>query len=176
MATVRNPYNTYTLVEMAKRLDPGGNTIAIANVLAERNDLLKDAVWQPSNDIWAHKTTRAIKLPSGTWRQINGGVSVESAKTEVVFERIGMLETYSEVDVELIKNAPNPTEARMEEASLFLEGLSQTLNKALIYGATAGSASDTSEMPESLARRMSAIDSDGNVLSAGGSGSDVTSI
>lgn len=176
MSTAVNPYNTFTLVEMAKRMDPSGNTIAIANVLAQDNDILQDAPWQPSNDIWAHKTTRAIKLPSGTWRQINAGVAVEAAKTEVVFEPIGLLETYSEIDVELIKNSPNPAQARMDEARLFLEGLSQTVAKAIVYGSTAGTATSGAEMPLSLCNRMNTLDADGNIIGASGTGSDVTSI
>lgn len=176
MAT-RNAYTYFTLVELAKRLDPDGTTATIANVLAEDNEILQDAIWQPSNDIWAHKTTRSVKLPAGAWRLINKGVAVETAKTEEVWERIGLLESFSEVDVELVDNAPDPRTARMQEARMFIEGMGQTLAKTLIYGTTAGSSTtQAAEEFQGLATRMLNIDANGNVLEGGGSGGDTTSI
>lgn len=177
MATATTPSGTYGVVELAKRLDPDGSTAIIANVLAEDNEIIQDGIWQPSNDIWAHKTTRSIKLPTGTWRKINAGVAVETAKTEEVWERIGLLESFSEIDVELVDNAPDPRTARMQEARMFIEGMGQTLAKTLIYGSTAGSSTATAaEEFQGLANRMPTLDPNGNVLTGGGSGGDTTSV
>lgn len=176
MAT-RTPYLQFGMAEMAKRLDPDGTTSAIAMVLTEDNEIIQDAIWQPSNDIWGHKTTRSIKLPTGTWRTLNSGVSVEAPKTEEVWERIGILESFCETDVEFIDNQTDPTMARMQEARMFIEGMGQNLAKTLIYGATAGSSTaQAAEQFQGLATRMPTVDSDGNVLNAGGTGGDTTSI
>ena len=176
MATTK-PYLQYGIAELAKRTDPDGTTATIANVLIEDNDIVRDAIWQPSNDMWGHKTTRAIKLPTGTWRTLNSGVSIEAPKTEEVWERIGLLESFCETDVEFIDNQTDPTGARMQEARMFIEGMGQTLAKTMIYGSTAGSSTaQGAEEFQGLATRMGSLDTDGNILNAGGSGTDTTSI
>jgi len=47
-----------TLVEVAKRKDPDGNMATIAEVLAENNDIVSDAIFREANDTFSHKTTR----------------------------------------------------------------------------------------------------------------------
>jgi len=171
MATL-NAYQQLTLLELAKRKDPNGELAAIAEVLAEDNEILLDAPWVEANDTFSHKITRRMSLPSGSWRKLNSGVSTEASRTIEVVETIGMLETYSEVDKDLADAAPNPAKFRMDEAAAFLEGLSQTLAATVIYG----NASTTPEAFNGLAVRMAALAASDNVIGAGGTGSDVTSI
>lgn len=160
-----------TLMELANRFDPKGNTVAVAEVLTRTNAILKDAPWVEANDVFSHKYTRRLSLPTGSWRQINAGVAKETSRTVPVTEVMGFLESYSEVDKKLVDNAPNDKQFRMLEAKAFIEGMSQTLASALIYA-------DASVDPEKITGLTPRLDvlSQDNVLGAGGSGSTLTSI
>jgi hypothetical protein len=161
-----------TLVELAKRKDPSGNLATIAEVLAEDNEILMDAIYREANDTFSHKIVQRNSLPTGTWRKLNSGVSIEGSTTLEVTEGIGMLETYSEVDKELVLASPNPSEMRMSEARAFIEGMSQTLASTIIYG----NANTDPEKFSGIATRLDSLSATTNVIGAGGTGSDTTSI
>ncbi|MFH1090621.1 MAG: hypothetical protein V1742_03525, partial [Pseudomonadota bacterium] len=157
-----------TLLELAKRKDPRGNLAVIAEVLAQDNEILKDAPWVEANDTFSHKIVRRLSLPQGSWRKINSGVALESSRTVEVIEAMGMLETYSQVDKDLADASPNPRHFRSLEATAFLEGLSQTLAYTVMHG-------DTAINPEQftgLAPRLNDL-SQNNIYNAGGTGSDL---
>jgi hypothetical protein len=87
-------------------------------------------------------------------------------------DTIGMLETWSRNDIEVINAFPNPKQARNDEAMAFVEGLGQTMASTMIYGNSA----TTPEKFTGLAPRMPDISATTNVINEGGSGNDVTSI
>lgn len=163
-----------TILELAKRTDPDGELAVIAEVLAQDNEILLDAPWIEANDVFGHKITRRTALPTGSWRKLNAGVAAETSKTQEVYETIGMLESYAEVDKDLADGAPNPKQFRNQEAQAFLEGLSQTLASTIFYGNTA----TDPEKFDGLATRMPALAATSNVIGCGGTGSgtDLTSI
>jgi hypothetical protein len=165
-------YSQLTLVELAKRLDPKGELAAICECLAEDNEILQDAVWLQANDVFSHKIVRRSALPTGSWRKLNEGVATETSQTVEVIEQLGLLETYAECDKDLADAAPNPTQFRMDEAKAFIEGMSQTLAETLIYGSIAV----TPEKIKGIGTRLNALAATANVIGAGGTGSDVTSI
>lgn len=160
-----------TLVELAKRKDPSGDLAVIAEVLNRDNEILTDAVWLEANDTYSHMITRRSYLPTGSFRKLNEGVALESSKTVQVSETIAMLETFSQCDAALADAAPSPQAFRMSEATAFLEGLSQTMATKVIYG----NSHTTPEEPTGLAPRLNDTDLP-NVISAGGSGGDTTSL
>lgn len=160
-----------TLVELTKRKDPSGNAAVIAEVLARDNEILLDAPWLEANDTFSHMITRRAYLPTGSFRKLNAGIALEASRTVQVSETIGMLEAFSQCDADLADAAPNPSAFRMQEASAFIEGMSQTLATKVIYG----NSHTTPEEFTGLAYRMNDTDCN-NVISAGGSGGDTTSI
>lgn len=161
-----------TLLELAKRLDPKGNAAVIAEVLNETNEVLSDAPWSEANNVFSHKTTRRLSLPSGSWRKLNAGVASEISTTIEVTETIGMLESYAENDKMIIDAYPDRESGRMQEVKPFIEGLGQELAQTMIYGSTI----TTPEEFDGLATRMGNLDANGNVIGQGGTGSDTTSI
>lgn len=170
MATL-DAYSQLTLLELAKRTDPRGEAAKIAEIMSEANELLLDAQWSEGNNVTSHKVVRRDYLPTGSWRHINKGVSKEASVTTEVNEPIGLLESYSEVDKALVDMAPNPRQFRMDEAGAFIEGMSQNLAGAIMYGEHAVDP----EKPNGLAPRLDDLSGD-RVISAGGSGGDTTSI
>lgn len=162
-----------TLFEVLRRTSPKGDSLGIAEVLTKTNEILQDAVWAQANGEVSHQLVRRASLPVGTWRGFNEGVAPESSQTVTVVESIGYLESIMEVDVALANMHPKgPAAYRQEEGVAFIEGMSQTLASAVIYGDAARQ--DMRKMV-GLAPRLNAINNY-NVVSAGGSGSDLTSI
>lgn len=162
----------YSLVEQAKRIDPSGNQALIAEVLNRNTgNILAEAPWLPSNDIWTHKTTRRGTLPAGSRRKLNQRITQSTTKTTEIMDVIEMIEDYSDVDCALCDSMPSPAMFRAGEVDAFIEGLGQTMVSDILYG-------DASADPDSMngiASRVNAID-DRFVKDAGGTGSDVTSI
>jgi len=169
MATLTS---TYSLVEQAKRIDPSGNQAQIVEVL-NRNigQLLAEAPWMPSNDIWTHKTTRRGTLPAGSRRKLNQRITQSVSRTTEIMDVIEMIEDYSDVDVALADSMPSPAMFRAGEVDAFIEGLGQTVASDILYG-------DSNADPDGmhgLAARMETLDGR-FVIGASGTGGDVTSI
>jgi len=161
-----------TLVEVAKRLAPDGTQARIAEVLAEKNDILNDIPFRPANDTFVNKTVRRSKEPAGAWRKLNEGISPGMAKTTVKWDVIGLLESYGLHDVEIIDNMPDPKQARNDENVAHIAGMGKTMATALMYGSTTA----TPEKFNGLAPRLDDISASPTVISQGGSGGDTTSI
>jgi hypothetical protein len=146
-------------------------------VLAKTNAILQDAPWVEANQIGGHKISRRTGLPSGTWRQISQGVTVEKSKKKQLTETIGLLEATNEIDEALIEMQPNPSAYRAGEDKAFIEGLSQSVASAVIYG---DAVTDPEKFNGFAARisDLSSVDGAGiaNVIGTGGTGSDLSSI
>ncbi len=170
MAT--NTLTQLTLKELTARIDPQGNAARIAEVLHEKNQMLDDIPWSESNETFSNRTVRRAAEPTGSYRRLNVGVAYEASKTVPIVDVIGMLESYSKVDLRLAEAGPNGIAAfRSQEDMAFVAGMGKTFQESLIYG-------NASELPEEFtgfAPRMDAA-TDTNVIDAGGDGSDCTSI
>ena len=166
-----------TLLDMTKRLDPNGKIDIIAEVLNETNEMLDDVVWKEGNLPTGHKATIRSGIPEPTWRKLYQGVQPNRSTTVQITDTCGMLEAYAEVDKKLADLNGNTAEFRVSEDKAHIEGMSQALAKALIYGDT----STDAEKIMGLAPRYSEISDDDSksgsqIIDAGGTGSVNTSI
>lgn len=158
-----------TMIELAKRLWKG-TLLPIAETLSKRNRVLEDAVWVPCNKEDSHIFNQRIVIPTGTWREVNHGVSEEASVTRQVEEGVGMLEAYSTIDVKIVELAGNKRSFRSGEDKAFFEGLGQTFGTALLYG-------NITLNPTQIQGWAQRYGSTGTMVkSAGGSGSDTTSV
>lgn len=166
--------NVPTLIDVAKRLDPDGKIADIAEMLTQTNEILADMPWLEGNLPTGHRTTVRTGLPSVAWRLLNGGVTPSKSTTAQIDEQCGMLEAYSEVDVELARLNGNDAAFRLSEAQAFLESMNQEMAQTLFYG-NSGSAP---EEFTGLTARYSSLSANNaqNIVTGGGSGSDNTSI
>jgi hypothetical protein len=162
--------NPLGVVEAAKRT-LNKNVLEVAEVLAEMNDFINDSPWIESNQQFSHKHVRRLALPKGTYRRFNRGVPTEASQTVDIVEDIGMLSTYSDLDKDLVEGNNNPKQFRWQEDKGFLEGLNQTFADTFVYG---NRATDPEKINGVMTRYNSL--SNGNVWTAGGDGSDLTSI
>lgn len=164
-----------TLLDFAKSLDPDGKTATVVELLNQSNEILLDMPWIEGNLPTGHRTTVRTGLPTSVWRQLYQGVPASKSLRAQIEDACGMLETRAEVDKDIAELNGNTAEFRLSEAQAFLESMNQTMASTLFYG-------DTTVNPErfmGLTPRFSAISgatNGQNIIDAGGTGSDNTSI
>lgn len=163
-----------TLADWGKRLDPNGKIDKIIELLSQTNPILEDMLIVEGNLPTGHRTTVRSGLPSATWRMLNYGVQPGKSTTVQVTDAIGMLEAYAEVDKSLADLNGNTSEFRLSEDRAFLEAMNQQMATTLFYG-------DSSINPQQfmgLSSRYSSKSAGNsqNIIDAGGTGTDNTSI
>ena len=163
-----------TLSDVSARLDPKGKIASIAEIIQETNEVIEDVFWVEGNLPTGHKLTQRSGYPDVTWRLFNYGVPQSKSRTTQITETCGMLEAYSEIDKDLAMLNGNTAAFRLSEDKAFLEGMAEEFATKFFYG-------DTTTTPEEilgLAPRYASLSGavGENVLDAGGTGSDNTSI
>jgi hypothetical protein len=166
--------NALTLADWAKTRDPDGTTAEIVKLLAQTNEMLDEMVWVEGNLPTGHRTTVTTSLPTPSWRLINQGTAPSKGTKRQFDEGVGMLEDWSEVDVELARLNGDLAAFRMEEAEDHLEAMNQEMQQTILYG-------NVGTAPEEftgLAPRYNDTTADNgqNVVLGGGAGADNTSI
>jgi hypothetical protein len=172
MATLST--SNLTLADWAKRSDPDGRVPIIAELLSQSNEILSDCVFKEGNLPTGERVVVRTGLPSVYWRALNQGIPSSKSTTAQVDEACGMLEARSEVDKDLAMLNGNTAQFRLSEDTAFLEAMNQTQATTLFYGNPGvdpktflGLAPRYSDLAASNAQ---------NILDAGGSGSDNTSV
>ena len=164
-----------TLADWAKRTDPEGRVPVIAELLSQSNEILEDCVFKEGNLPTGDRVVIRTGLPTVYWRALNQGIPNSKSTTAQVDEACGMLEARSEVDKDLAMLNGNTAQFRLSEDVAFLEAMNQTMASTLFYG---NPATDPKQFL-GIAPRYSALsgsNSANNVISAGGSGSDNSSV
>lgn len=166
--------STLTLADWAKRLDPDGKVPVIVELLAQQNEILTDMLWREGNLPTGHRTTVRTGLPAVAWRLLNQGVQPSKSTTTQIDEQCGMLEAWSEVDVDLALLNGNIASFRLSEAQAFIEAMNQEMAQTVFYG-NGGLAP---EEFTGLAPRYSSLSAPNasHVLSGAGAASDNTSV
>jgi hypothetical protein len=163
-----------TLADWAKRLDPDGKVPTVVELLSQTNDILTDMLWIEGNLPTGHRTTVRTGLPTVAWRLLNAGITPSKSTTAQIDEHAGMLEAWSEVDVDLANLNGNVNSFRLSEAMAFLEAMNQEMAQTLFYG-------NVGLAPEEftgLSTRFSSTSAGNgaNVILGGGAGSDNASV
>ena len=170
--------NYPTLMDVARRSgDPSISNII--EILNKSNPMLDDIPWLECNSGVTHLTTIRTGIPTPTWRMLNSGVPNVKSTTKQIKAHCGMLEAYSEIDakqVDLAKRNGGQQGASnyiASESTAILEGFSQEIARVIFYGDSANP-----KEPVGLVHYYagSSSESADNIISAGGAGSDNTSI
>lgn len=174
MATIGNTY--LSMIDLFKRQGENGEvTASIIEMLSKINPILQDLITVECNMGASHLTTVRTGLPSATWTRLYKGVQPTKSTTAQVTDTTGSLEAWSEVDAKLIDLAGAGAGAlRLSEAAAFLEAMSQEMASTLFYG---NQGTDPEEFTGLAPRFNSSTATNGSqIIKAGGSGSDNTSI
>lgn len=163
-----------TLSDWAKRLDPDGKVPMIVELLSQTNEILKDMLFKEGNLPTGERTTVRTGLPTVAWRLLNAGVAKSKSTTAQIDEACGMLEARSEVDEDLANLNGNTASFRLSEAQAFLEAMNQEMAGTVFYGNAGTAPEEFTGLAPRYALTSAANGS--NILSAGGGGSDNTSV
>ena len=166
-----------TLADVAKRLDPDGNVANIVEILNQTNEINEDVVWIEGNLPTGHRTTVRTGIPAPTWRRLYEGVDPSRSTTVQITDNCGMLEAYAEVDKALADLNGNTAAFRLSEERPIIEGFAQEVAQTIFYGNEGTAPAEfTGLAPRYNTRLAATAQSADNVIHAGGSGSDNTSI
>lgn len=166
-----------TYADWAKRVDDNYKIATIVELLSQTNEIMLDMLVVEGNLPTGHKTTVRTGLPTATWRLLNYGIQPTKSTTAPIIDTCGNLEAEAQLDVDVAALNGTTNEFRLSEARAFIEGMNQQMAATLIYG-------NTSTNPErftGLSPRYSSVSTATaqtavNVIDAGGTGSDNTSI
>lgn len=165
-----------TLMDVTKRLDPGGSIDQIVEILNQTNEVLDDAVWLEGNLPTGHRSTIRTGLPAPTWRKLYGGVQPTKSRTAQVTDTAGMMEAYAEVDKALADLNGNTAAFRLSEDRAHIEGMAQDLASSVFYADEAV----TPEKFTGLSARFNSLSAENgqniNASAADGSNATNTSI
>lgn len=166
--------NVLTLSDWAKTRDPDGTTADIVDLLAQRNEILEDMVWQEGNLPTGNRVTVSTSRPQPSWRRFNEG-SNATKSTEAQFdEHCGMLDDWSEVDCKLAGLGGDLNAFLLKKARPHLDGLAEEFASTLFYG---NHLTDEREFTGLAPRYATIGNTEGqNMIDAGGSGADNSSI
>jgi len=164
-----------TLADIAKLQDPKGNITPVIEILATEDGVLDDMLFMEGNLPTGHRSTARSGMPEGTWRKLNYGVQPEKGTTVQITDTCGMLESYAEVDAKILSLSGNPGAVRLSEDRAFILGMRKTMATALIYGDTSIDAEKIMGLTPRF-NDLSGPENAENILDAGGTGDDNTSI
>lgn len=172
MATLGNSF--IDLIDIYKMQDGRGQFNPVIEMLMEMNPILEDAIAVECNKGTTHLHTVRTGLPSVTWGRLYQGIPNSKGRTAQVEDTTGFVEGLSTIDKRLLDLSTNEGAVRLSEAQAFLESMSQEVASKMFYGNTA---SDPEEFM-GLAPRFSdkSASNGGQIIDAGGTGSDNTSI
>lgn len=169
MATTGNTY--LSLADVYKQTEGGAVTSTIIEMLSELNPILQDMIVAECNQGATNLSTIRTGLPTATWRELYQGVQPSKSTNKQVTDATGQLEAWSEVDSKLVDLSGNPAQLKMNEAMAFVEGMSQEMSSTFFYGSAANEFTGLSPRFNDLG-----AENGGQIIDAGGAGSDNTSI
>ena len=163
------------LIDLYKKTDKQGDLVQVIEMLSEENPILEDAIAVECNSGTTHLHTVRTGLPSVSWGKLYKGIPNDKSKTAQVEDTTGFVEGLSTVDTRLLELAGDKAGAiRLQEASSYIEAMTQEVATKMFYGNTA----DDPEEFMGLAPRFndSTAANGKQIIKAGGSGSVNTSI
>lgn len=164
-----------TLIDLAKRQDPDGGTAKIVEILSQDNPLLQDMHYEEGNLPAGHRSTIRTGLPPVYWRLINQGTPPSKSTTAQVEDTVGMLESWIEIDEELVNLAKDKRAYRFSESQAHFEALRQEMAQTVFYG-NSGTAPEEFTGLAPRYSSLSAPNAQNIVVGGGGVGADNTSI
>jgi hypothetical protein len=167
--------STYVdLIDVYKQQDPKGTIAPVIEMLTRMNPILEDAIAVECNKGTRHMHSIRTGLPSVTWGMLYKGIPQSKSGYAQVEDTTGFVEGLSTIDERLLAISKNPAQLRLNEAAGFLESLSQEVATRIFYGNTN---SDPEQfMGLSPRFNLKSAANGGQIVDAGGTGSDNTSV
>ncbi len=135
MATIGTLINLFNLSQLE---DPRGGLMGMISSLAEMQDILQDIPFFEANEKTSHKFLRSTQLASGTWVDLNNGISASKGAMKTYRAEIGMLESRLTIDNRFMDIETNFDTFVERMAYPHYEGLSQGMADAFVNGTVSG--------------------------------------
>jgi hypothetical protein len=164
-----NMTDQMTALELVRRTNQP-DPFHIIELMRLTNEMLIDVPAFEANNGTINSTLQRNIKAYGSHRIYNQGVKKVATQTGIVYDRIAVLGAESVVDATMLEHSGNIAAARQSEAFGIIKGMGITQADTCIYGD--GNKAD--EFDGLMTRRNSL--SDPNVIDAGGTGDELTSI
>ncbi len=174
MATL--PNGQPTLVDAAALTTDSGSAVAIAEVLHATNPSLDDIPFTQANSTTGHKISARQKLPEAYLRRINQGIKPSKSGYGSILESAGLFNSLGQVDAKLVDLAVDKARFRFMENKGHIEALGQRFLQSLFYGDPTVNPDDFLGIAPRYASLAAADRTAVQVIDAGGTGSDLTSV
>ncbi|MDE2107016.1 MAG: hypothetical protein KGL39_57950, partial [Patescibacteria group bacterium] len=166
-----------TIVDAASRTDPNGDIPVIAEMMSQHNAIAGDLPYKEASEMAGHTFVFRSSIPTGSFRQYNQGTPYGKSTTAKARVGMAMLRGYSQIDRDLANHTGNAQRFRETEDMAFLEGMGQTIVQTLIYGNVASDPTQFTGLATFYNTINTATSQNAaNVIDAGGSGADNTSM
>lgn len=175
MATLPAVAGHNTLIDIAKSFDPQGKVAIVAELLNQSNEIIQYMNFIEGNLPTGHKGVVRAGLPAVSLRRFYKGVAPTKSGRDTIEDVCAMLEGRNEIDKDLADLNGNASAFRMSEGLAFIESMNQTFANQLLYGNTATNKDGVLGLTPRY-NVISGATNAANILSAGGSGSDNTSV
>ena len=162
------------LLDTVNRIDASEQSIAIAELLDEVNDMEMDYVWMEGTHATENIYGVRTKLPAVSRRALNERVPATKSSVEKRRASYGNYEAWAQTDVDLLKLHGNPEGLKEQEARAHVEAMSQEVAQDIAYG-------DERNIVNGMTGIMPyyndlGLETKDNVIDAGGTGTDNRSI
>lgn len=147
----------------------------VAEVLHRMSPVYRNSFFVEANRGTQHMHSIRTGLPEVTWGRLYQGIPQSKSTRAMVTDSTGFVEGLSTVDTRLLKISKNAAALRLQEGDSFIEAIAQEVETGIFYHDVV----TTPEKFKGLAARYNATGGGGagnQVVSAGGAGSDNTSI
>lgn len=166
-----------TLADWARTQDPTGSTAAVAELLAQSNELVNYLYWQEANGSTSETVTQRVGLPQIYYRNFNQGVLASKSEYAQITEGMAMADGWSEIDEKLVDLNAQRANFRFLEGLGFVETLTQKFCQQFFYGDPTQDSNNATFF--GMAPRYGTISgatNGQNIIDGGGTGSANTSM
>jgi hypothetical protein len=161
-----------TLWEWGRFFKDNGQPVDIIELMAQELTILDDIPWKEATHLDGNHTVLRVELPKVAWGRLYKGTDASKSAITMVKDPVAMLEGRSIIDARLLKiHGSQARSYRAGEAKAFMESLRQKLATAIFYGNVAGNPDGIHGFDPRYAYSNAP-----NVINAGGTGSECTSI
>ncbi len=136
---------------LVTRMTNNNETLDVAEVLNETNEVIEDAVIQQATDMTSTVFSRRTALPAVTWVKMGNGWNATVGLMNQAREEIGQLKARFLAPEDIMSIQPNPAKYRTQQERGYIESMGQELANTLFGNFSSGSLSPTTAPPEEFA-------------------------
>lgn len=166
-----------TLFDLQRQLDPDGSVAKLVNIVSNSNPILEDIPWMQGNRETGNQVSQVTEIEEAGLRAINGYTTPTKSGNKVIVDGAALIESWGEVDSELLRISPNPEQTRMNADKMKIEAMGKKVANLIFYGDTTSDQLEINGLQSRYDTPGTTRDTAGyQLIDAGGDDSDNASI